>query len=164
MCSLGYILADEALQPVFNGKQEFAINPDAKEFTLPAKFAYKTERFQKSYTFKAYYDHLKKVFATPNRTILCYDVDAERALLDTTCKRYKLEPIAFNAIDVQQIFKTYTGRDEATIVPAARTFGVRFSKVKLYKSSDDAELAMKMLRVICAREKCTIAQLLKKYC
>ncbi len=164
ICSLGYTLTDTKLNLI--KKEDILINPEAPfDYHLYNKkyevnLFYPKSEFRKAPNFSKRYEMIKELFSGE---VLVFGFAIEndvRFLLDG-CKRYNLENIRFNYIDVQIVHKLYKKLDNYTSLDKALLdMNVVIEETILHKSDDDAYITMRLLKSILEDSKLSLDELL----
>jgi DNA polymerase III epsilon subunit-like protein len=153
ICSFGYVLVDENFNIL--EKKDILINPEAK-FNLGRpgferiQLSYTPDEFQNKPKFKQAYHKLHTLLKKPNRVFLGHSVGDDIRFLNTACERYKLRRFDIDALDTQTCYKIMKqDRDQMGLERIITELEIDTSGLTAHKSSDDAHMAMLVMKRIC---------------
>ena len=152
ICSLGYCLSDLSFNLI--NKEDIIINPEApfdyhlynKKFDV--QLSYPKKEFYNAPNFKEYYSTIKELF-TSNVIVFGFSIDNDIKFILDAITRYELPEFDFKYLDVQTIYRLYSGEQlNTSLDKAAHELLIDISGEKLHKSDDDAYMTMLVLQKI----------------
>lgn len=154
ICEFGYVITDESFKMV--EKDVFTVNPE-KPFRLTGRknqddltLFYPEEVYYASPTFPKFYERIKSLLTAKDQIIVGHAVGNDAGFLRNACKRYGLDPINFDFVDSQKIYKEFTNDKESiSLERAEKTFDLSKPQY-LHKSDDDALLTIELVEKICS--------------
>ena len=167
ICSFGYIKTDEKFKIL--EKRDIVINPK-KPFNLgprgesELKFCYPKSLFFKQKEFPFFYDELKNLLSQKDCINFGFSIGNDFNFLNIACARYGLPPFLIKGIDVQIMQKYITNDTNCrALEKVADSRHIDFSKLRLHKSCDDAQLSMCILKNICQEYGYSIKDIVKGF-
>ncbi len=166
MCEFGYVLADERLREL--ERKCIIINPEAKMRLTGRKdhrdmtLHFTQEEYDQAPTFPHFYQQIASLLQQSDCQIVGFSLANDKGFLRNACKRYQLPPIDFTFVDVQKLYKSYSGASHVTSVEKIMQ-SLDLPLLKLHKSDEDALSVLMILQVLCKREKAsTFDELMSK--
>ena len=162
ICEFGYVLTDENFKVI--SKDAIPMSPGKKcrenRFDLGIfkrepgfEWAYDFDYYFNCAEFPIYYDLVKKLFEDKDTIIFGYAVDSDIRYLNDAFERYHLDPIDYDAYDVQKMMRYYSTKKESVsgLDSAFDKLCSKEERVKLQRhlSRDDAYMTMRVFQEIC---------------
>lgn len=152
ICSLGYCLSDIEFNLI--NKEDIIVNPEAPfDYHLYNKksdvqLSYPKKEFYNAPTYKEHYDKIKELF-TSDVIVFGFSLDNDIKFILDANMRYHLPDFNFKYLDVQTIYRLYSGEENNTSLDnAALELGIDISDETLHKSDDDAYMTLLVFKAI----------------
>ena len=152
ICEFGFVITDENFQRI--DKQVITINPD-KPFCLTGRgnqaditLSYTEQEYYESPLFPDYYDIIKELLEYPDQVVFGYSIKNDILFLKTACERYQKQYINFQYIDVQIVYKLYSGsKDNISLEKAIHQLNITPVE-NLHRSDDDSYGTLEICKAI----------------
>ena len=164
MCSLGYVLTDEAFNIIES--DDIIINPEARfdKAIIRDVLYYSESYYIRGKTFPELYDRIVSLFE--GSIIIGHAVDNDIEILNDACMRYELPYISSKFYDTQLIYMWYKDLDDFGALPSLSNVAIDLkieNQDQKHRSLQDARITMQALKKICECESCSIEYILKRY-
>lgn len=164
ICEFGYVVIDEDFNVV--ARDCITINPEHK-FRLAGrgqesdvKLAFTEEQYYASPKFPAVYDKIKSIITQKDCKIVGFSMNNDSGFLATAYEKYGLEPVRFQFLDFQKLYRAYSkSKDFASVSKMVEQLGIE--NIVFHKSDDDSFAVLKALEIICKREGLSIEETLE---
>lgn len=161
ICEYGYVLTDENFNilledviPMSPGKSKWArFDLGDRKGNVVIKLAYEYDFYLSQPEFPRFYQKIKKLMEGEDVICFAYSMENDISHMQTSCERYKLEPLNYTCVDVQKIVGRYLNiKEQMNLEKACLQIAGPNSLIGLQEhlSRDDAKMEMKILEAICA--------------
>ena len=165
ICVFGYCIADEQFHIL--EKEDILINPNGKfhltdhggdGIVLP----YDYNDFKKYPDFKKFYPRIKALLEGEDRMVFGHAAINDVKYLNLETKRYRLPSFSFRFADTQVLYMamTETFDRQAGLESLTQIFEIDYTP---HCAADDAYATMRIAQEMCAKESCTLPELLEKF-
>lgn len=165
ICVFGYCVADEQFNIL--KKEDILINPNGK-FHLTDRggdgivLPYDYDDFKKYPDFKAFYPKIRQLLEGDDKLVLGHAAINDVKYLNLETRRYKLPSFSFRFADTQVLYMamTETFDRQAGLESLTQIFEIDYTP---HCAADDAYATMRIAQEMCARENCSLVELIEKY-
>lgn len=164
MFSFGYVLTDESFNIL--EKEDILINPNGvwDKYVLKAITKYKKGRLKNEPKFPQRYERIKELLTSKDVISYGFSVDNEIRYLNFECKRYGLDYIDVESVDIQYLHKNYYKLQEVTgLEKAYKQHGLLMGDLHAHNSSDDAEMTMAIYKNMLQLDNSLHSEFVAKY-
>ena len=161
LCSLGYCIFDEKFNIL--EQKDIVMNPLAKfrwqiiGRNSKIELAYSAKDFYESPRFTAFYEEIKRLFASCD-LVIGFAIENDVKYLSDACSKFSLEQILYKYVDVKQLLELYNDEDkDKSLSGIAENAGIEF---RAHRSDEDARVTGAVLKMLCDRQGKTLNELL----
>ena len=166
MCSFGYVLVNKEFNII--KKEDIVLNPEwrfqlARYGARPnVQLSYTEDYFKRQPPFPAFYQAIKSLLTAPNTVVLGHSIASDINYLLIACNRYNLPTIYFDAFDTQKLYAAQDGQEHNKALESiVKELDLDIGDLTLHRSCDDAELALRVVKAIAAKNNTTVAHIVK---
>ena len=124
--------------------------------------AYTIETYNNRPPFNYFYKSIKNILEKKDQLIVGWSIENDVRYVFDACKRYNLNQIKYEYIDLQKIIMKIEGLDNPpSLESACEKYNIQ--TMISHKSDDDAYLTMEIAKHICKTLNMTLEQLYEKY-
>ena len=163
ICEFGYVITDESFNIIDHSIM--VINPESP-FPLLSnhngtelKLFYTEEQYLSSPTFPAFFKRIKELVEAPDQLVFGHAMINDAEFLRTATTRYSLEPICFEFLDTQRLFREFVNTTDKVSLEHLEEALCLEPVQYHHRSDEDALLTMRLLRAICERSGKTVKEL-----
>ena len=166
ICVFGYCVADEQFNIL--EKEDILINPNGKFHLTDRRggegivLPYDYDDFKKYPDFKKFYPRIRELLEGEDKLVFGHAAVNDVRYLNLETKRYKLPSFSFRFADTQVLYMAMTESfdRQAGLESLTQIFEIDYTP---HCAADDAYATMRVAQEMCAREGCTLPELLTKY-
>ena len=163
MCTFGYVITDEHF--TLKSKIDVIINPCSpfdKHILRKNMNAYPLNTYKSRPPFNYFYKSIKHILEEKDQLIVGWSIDNDVRYVYDACKRYNLNQINYQYIDLQKIvMKMEELENQPSLESICEKYGIE--TLISHKSDDDAYLTMKIAQKICEKENKNLKQIFEEY-
>lgn len=163
MCTFGYVITDDKFN--LKSKIDVIINPCSpfdRHILRKKMNAYPLQTYNTRPPFNYFYKSIKHILEEKDQLIVGWSVENDVRYVYDACKRYNLNQINYQYIDLQKIvMKMEELENQPSLESICEKYGIE--SMISHKSDDDAYLTMKIAQKICEKENKTLKQLCDQY-
>lgn len=161
--SFGYCLCDEELNVIQT--EDIVMNPNVKTwdwYVVKHMLAYPKKYVESQPTFPTFYNRIKELLTNKDHIVCGFSVKDDIGYICGDCKRYGLEPIEFNFVDIQRLH-TKLRREIGKGLSPAYLEWIGKEPINMHRSDIDAKYTLEIADAICKKEGKSLIDVINDY-
>lgn len=161
--SLGYVLTDEKFK-LIEPQTDLLMNPecDWNAYVRAHILAYPMKTVEASSPFPAYYRRIRRLVRKAD-LVVGFAVKNDTVALEKACERYRLKPLVFSCLDLENLCKKLRDYPEAHGLDGLVQAYCGIQPEHRHRSDGDAYATMLLFREICRRRQISPKNMKKLY-